>query len=143
MNWLINKIMGISSDKLVDTAASGIGAIGTMIDERKFTEEEKSKANANLIAKALEFATLNNDQNSERSKARREVAKKWIGFYLDRLVPGYLGIVAINCFYPQLQSLVVAMKDIIVLMGTGTLMVLGFFFGTHLVRQGTNMFKGK
>lgn len=143
MLGFITKLILGNPQKNVDYVAKGLGAIGTMIDERKFTPEEKSKANAKLIDNALEFQKANSEQNSDRSKARRDWANKWLSFYLDKLIPVYVLVVAINIFYPRLQPLIVVLKDLLVLMGTGTLMVLGFFFGTHLVRTGIGIAKGK
>lgn len=143
MNWLINKIMGVSPDKVVDHVAKGIGAIGTMIDERNFTPEEKSKADLIMVEKGIEFHALQIEQNSERSKARREIASKWIHFYLERLLPAYLFLSLVNVFDQRFASLVVILRDVVVLMSTGTLMIIGFFFGTHALRAGIKIAKGK
>ena len=143
MGWISRILLGVDPNKAVDHVANGLGAIGTMIDERKFTAEEESKASFLLVEKGLEFQGANLEQNSERSKARRKIAEKWVGYYLDILIPTYLISVLINIWYPVIQSLVTALHDIIILMGTGTLMVLGFFFGTHLVRTGVKIAKGK
>lgn len=143
MGWIVNKLMGISPDKAMDHVASGLGAIGTMIDERKFTEEERSKADMLMVEKGIEFHAMQVEQNSERSKARRDIAKKWIHFYLERLLPLYLVFTGINIFYPKIASLVMVMRDVVVLMSTGTLMIIGFFFGTHALRAGIKIAKGK
>ena len=142
-NGIAAKLSGVDPNQAMDHAARGFSAIGTMIDERKFTEEERSKANANLVADALEFQRVNTGQNAERSKARRDIASRWIKIYLERLIPFYLLVVTLNVFYPRLQSIIVSMEGILKMMGTGTLMVLGFFFGTHLVRSGLGALNGK
>ena len=143
MGWIVNKLMGVSPDKVVDHVANGLGAIGTMIDERKFTEEEKSKADMLMVEKGIEFHAMQVEQNSERSKARREIASKWIHFYLERLLPAYLFMSVVNVFDQRLDSLVVILRDVVVLMSTGTLMIIGFFFGTHALRAGIKIAKGK
>lgn len=141
---LISKyIFGIEPNKAVDHVANGIKGIATMIDERKFTPEEESKANAEAVRAGIEWTKADITQSSDRSKARRDVAKKWINVYLDRLLPLYLGAELINCFYPKIQAFVVATKWAMITMGTGTLMVLGFFYGTHFARAGFRMLKGK
>lgn len=143
MGWLINKLMGVSPDKAIDHIASGIGAIGTMIDERKFTEEEKSKASMKMVEQGIEFHKINVEQNSDRSKARRKWADRWLVFYLNRLLPAYLLMSFINVFDQRFASLVVILRDVVVLMSTGTLMIIGFFFGTHALRAGIKIAKGK
>ena len=143
MGWIVNKLMGVSPDKAVDHIASGIGAIGTMIDERKFTDEEKSKADMKMVEKGIEFHAMQVEQNSERSKARRDIAEKWIHFYLERLLPGYLLLSLVNVFDQRFASLVVILRDVVTLMSTGTLMIIGFFFGTHALRAGIKIAKGK
>lgn len=143
MNWLINKITGISPDKAIDHVASGLGAIKEMIDERNFTPEEESKANLKLVDKGIEWHGTQVEENSLRSKARRAIAEEWIRFYLRKLLPGYLGVEAINIFYPKIQALVIAFKYVMVTMTTGTILVLGFYFGTHALRAGIKIAKGK
>lgn len=143
MGWILNKIMGVSPDKAVDHIASGIGAIGTMIDERKFTDEEKSKADMKMVEKGIEFQALQIEQNSDRSKARRKWADRWLFFYLVFLLPTYLLVGLINVYDQRFASLVVMLRDVVTLMGTGTLMIIGFFFGTHALRAGIKIAKGK
>ncbi len=139
--WAIAKsIFGFGGERQLDTVdktlghiASGAKMVTEMIDEREFTPEEQSKANFKVVEQALEFQKATHEENSSRSKARRTIAVRWITFYLS-LCSGYLVVTAAAIKWPALEKLMQAFMYIITLLGTGTLMVLGFYFGVHLLR---------
>jgi len=63
----------------VADAAKGVG---TWIDERNFTEEEKSKADQKNLETVLRGIELTRDENSARSVTRRYLAWSIMGIYL-------------------------------------------------------------
>lgn len=126
-------IFGFGSSRQLETVDKTVDHIANGIDKFFYTDQEKAEAAKTGYDQFLKFMELNRDENSERSIARREIAKKWIAIYLN-LVIGYLVVVAISIRFEALNILANAFKEAIVLLGTGTLMVLGFYFGVHLLR---------
>jgi hypothetical protein len=73
MNW--NPLTWLSSgSKAADTVLDAVGDISSAIDVLCLTEEEKIQYRQKGMDQFLEFQKLNTEQNSERSKARREIA---------------------------------------------------------------------
>ncbi len=56
--------------------------IGSFIDEQKFTDEEKSVANAKALDQVLEAVKLTRDENSTRSITRRVLAWMIMGSFI-------------------------------------------------------------
>ena len=130
-------VLGIDTNRMVDKVASGAKIVTTMIDEMNFSPEERSKA-------GLEFLRMNMDQNSERSRARRAIAMMWIEMLLGRYIPAYIISVLVTVWYPQFAPVAEAIRWVLTtIMATGTFMVLGFFFGSHLARGFTSILKKK
>lgn len=101
------------------------------IDHLNLTDEERAKY-------FLELQRLENDQNSERSKARRALALLWIRYQLS-LSSIYLVIAGAGLRYPILDSLADKVWQVCQLYWWGTTAVISFFFFAHIARQ----FKGK
>ena len=78
LSWL-TKLFGSSDSmsKTMDIVGDSIRGVGNWIDERDFTEEEKSKANADASKAHLDLIKAIKDENSTRSITRR-----WMGFLL-------------------------------------------------------------
>jgi hypothetical protein len=73
MNW--NPLTWLNSgSKAADAAIDTVGDIRSAIDVLILTEEEKIQYSQKGMDQFLEFQKLNMEQNSERSKARREIA---------------------------------------------------------------------
>lgn len=73
MNW--NPMTWFSvGGKAADAAFDTVGDIRSAIDVLILTEEEKIQYGQKGMDQFLEFQKLNMEQNSERSKARREIA---------------------------------------------------------------------
>lgn len=110
-----------------------VRGIGTWIDERDFTEEERQKANMEILVKYGQFLDNTVNENSDRSRTRRALAI-WIirveAFLLISSIP-------LAVYNPALAEYVykVAVDSP---WGLLTLGVGAFFFGTHLLR-GTPM----
>ena len=73
MNW--NPLNWLNSgSRAADAAVDTVGDIRSAIDVLILTEEEKLQYSQKGMDQFLEFQKLNMEQNSERSKARREIA---------------------------------------------------------------------
>ena len=73
MNWNPMTWFG-AGDKAVGAAVDTVGDIRSALDVLFLTEEEKIQYKQKGMDQFLEFQKLNAEQNSERSKARREIA---------------------------------------------------------------------
>ncbi len=120
-------ITGIGGGKGIDID-KGIGHIASGLDKLNFSPQERAGHNLKVLNLALDFMKENKDQNSIRSVARRTIAVLWIRFYLLMILGSLVA------FYFDKIKLAEMMKEYVVLMGTGTLVILGFFFGVHLLR---------
>ena len=74
MKWYNPLTWFKAGDKAADAAVDTIGDIRSAIDVLILTEEERIQYGQKGIDQFLEFQKLNMEQNSERSKARREIA---------------------------------------------------------------------
>lgn len=121
MNW--NPLTWLSSgSKAADTVLDTVGDISSAIDVLCLTEEEKIQYRQKGMDQFLEFQKLNAEQNSERSRARRDIAnlivqtqalqltvigtawvfnKEWADFLLKLNMALKFGVafVAVVCFY--------------------------------------------
>ena len=71
-----NKLFGGEevAKSVVETGQMALRGIGTYIDERSFTEEEKSKAHAESVNSYLAWLKVTLSENSIRSVTRRVLA---------------------------------------------------------------------
>lgn len=79
-SWLFGG--GDTATKAVEVAGSALSGIGTWIDEKDFTEEEKSKTLAKAAETHLKLVELTANENSIRSITRRYLAWGIVGFTL-------------------------------------------------------------
>mgnify|MGYP003151288151 CR=1 FL=1 len=122
------------TDKLVDNVLDKNDGIvvktGGWIDKLSYTEQEKIENNKELRKAVIDYAVASMSENSERSKARREIAKLWI--------KAQLSIVLMCCicapwdmdlaeFYFKVAT------SALMIGGTGA--VITFFFGSYLITR--------
>ncbi len=107
-------------------AATGIG---NWIDEQSFTDQEKAEYNAKLIGHYSDYMKSTVNENSERSRTRRDIALWVIKVEIFLL----LGSVAVFKFDPALSKYIYQVATDSPL-GYLTLGIGAFFFGAHLVR---------
>lgn len=102
---------------------------GGWVNGLNYSDAEKATDDIKLIAAHAEFVKSTLEENTIRSKTRRAIAMSWIRVQL----------------FLVLLTVVIAPYDLTVakfylelttswLMVSGTLSVIGFFFGTHLLR---------
>lgn len=103
--------------------------VGTWIDERDFTEEEKSKANAANLAVILEAVKLTQNENSVRSITRRVLAWAIMGTYLLSF-----WIAAVSVYLEKDPSLLFQLLDKFMLPELA-LAVGSFYFMVSLIRS--------
>ena len=110
----------------VMTVAKGIGG---WIDEQQFTEEEKSKFNAEMIVHYSKYMESTVTENTQRSRTRRDIAvwviRTEIFFLITSAVLFRIDAELAEYIYKLATT---SPMDYLVL-GIGA-----FFFGAHLVR---------
>ena len=122
MTWYNPMTWFKAGDKAADAAVDTIGDIRSAIDVLILTPEEKIQYEQKGMEQFLEFQKLNMEQNSERSKARREIARlivqaqavqlffigaawvidrEWAAFLLNLNIKLKFGVtfLTIGCFY--------------------------------------------
>ena len=120
-----------------DNIVSGIKFVAAEIDESTLKDEEKVKYHHQRIGHCLKFMEMNTDQNSDRSKARRDIAQRWINSYLVLIFLTL--VVKLWGTKDQYDSFI----DMLTLMGAGTLMILGFYFGYYGIQGIVKLVKGE
>jgi len=120
----------LNIDKIFDSVSSGV-------DKLAFTKEEKAEMNMKLSDKIAEFVHSTLSENSERSKARRMIAYVVVGNFFALM----WAVIVLHFFNEDAATFVenlVGDWNI----STAFIMVLGFFFGSYLLR-GTPVKKDK
>lgn len=82
MKWLSN-LIGTPKviDNVLDKDNGLLTQVGAWVGNSNFTPEEAAELNANIAAGVREWAVATMDENTERSKARRDIAVFFIKFY--------------------------------------------------------------
>lgn len=106
-----------------------INKINERADMLNFSDEERAIVNVETAKAWGEFVTNTLDENTERSKARRSIALLLVG----NTIVIFWTVVAIYNYNVELALFI---KDFATSIGfsTGFLMVLGFFFGSYLLK---------
>lgn len=122
-------ILGTPNDKSIDLVGDTVRGVGTWIDERKFTDEEKAKVNMELAIKYASFVDTTMQENTQRSKTRRSLA-----LWIIRLEAFFLIMSAALFNFNQPWSEYWYKIAVDSPWGILTLGVGAFFFGVHMLR---------
>jgi len=123
----IANLIGLKPDKVLDLAKDGLDGVKSGLDMAWFTDEEKSIASQKLIDTQLKFISMQKDENSIRSRARRILAFGIIGWYLSGLTTVAV-VYHFDTVYAEFLFNIV--KSVSIPFG----LVIGFYFGVHLIR---------
>ena len=117
-------------DDIFDKDTGHLAKIGGWIGNQQFTDQEQATMNANMAKAVQNFAIATLSENTDRSKARREIAVFTIKFYL--LIIFIAGMV--YPFNPEWSAIWVTLTTS---WGLGLLVqgVAMFFFGVHVARH--------
>ena len=111
-----------TGSKIVETATNGIVR---GVDALFFTDEEKSVANQKAFETILEFHKQFATENSEQSKARREIAKMFVVMYAGVLGLG-IGFILIGDI-TRLNQLIALLAAL------GFALIIGSIIATYFV----------
>ena len=118
------------SDKVIDNVLDKddglLKGVGGWIDDLSHTDQEKAEDKKELRKGVISYAIASMGENSERSKARREIAKLWIKVQLWIIlmccIAAPFNMVLAEFYYKLATS---------TLMITVTTAICIFFFGSH------------
>ena len=137
MNW--NPMTWFSAgDKAAGAAVDTVGDIRSALDVLFLTEEEKIQYSQKGMDQFLEFQKLNTEQNSLRSKARREIALLIIQAQALQLF--VIGTAWLFCkeWAEFMLKLNIALK-----FGAAFFAVIVFYFGYYGVQGAIDKYKKK
>ena len=115
-------------DNVMDKDNGLLAQVGGWIGGMNFTEEERAETNLKLADGISNFVKMTLQENTKRSKTRREIAVLWIKAQL-------IMIFWVMLIAPFDRELAKFYATIVfgTLMISGTLAVLAFFFGSHML----------
>ena len=113
-------------DNVLDKDNGLLSQVGGWIGNLNLTPEEVMKQNAITASSVQAFAVATLDENTERSKSRREIARLYIQFYLLWVSVGF-GIWPINEDYAIF--LITALTGMA--LGGAFTSIIIFHFGSH------------
>ena len=113
-------------DDILDKDNGLISQVGGWIGNLNLTPEEVMKQNAKTVDSVQAYAVATLDENTERSKSRREIANTYIKFYLLWVSVAF-GIWPINSEYAIF--LITALTGLA--LGGAFTAVMIFHFGSH------------
>lgn len=124
----VKAIFGGSQDGKSNVMKAAEG-VGKWIDEQQFTEQERAAYNAEMVKQFGEYMTNTVNENTERSRSRRDIALWVIRFYVILL--GF----SVAAYKFDAEWSAYAFK--VAVSHPLNYLVLGigaFFFGAHILR---------
>lgn len=122
------------SDKIIDNVLDKddglLKSAGGWIDNLSHTDQEQAEDKKELRKAVVAYAVTSMNENSERSKARREIAKIWIKVQLWLIM---LTATAIPLDDNVAKSYFELATSSIMLGGTGA--IITFFFGSYMLTR--------
>ena len=119
---------------LIKTAKDAYEPVLAMIDEKKFTDEERSKAFGEGLKNQLALIKASLEESTERSRTRRMVALWIMRIWMAS------GLFYLFCSYKAMASeawelkMIPSSLDVFVYASYGFFAVVSFFLGSHMLR---------
>lgn len=117
-------------DNVLDKEDGLLVRVGGWIDGQQHTEQEKAEDNKELRKGVIAYAIASMGENSERSKARREVAKLWIKTQLGLVL---MCAICAPWDMPLAEFYFKLATSTLMIAGTGA--IITFFFGSYLLTR--------
>jgi len=114
-------------DAVLDPDKGHLSKLGSWIDNQQFTAEERAEMMVGVTTAVREFAIATASENTERSKARREISLLWIKTQLALvMLSAICKIFGLDAIAEHLWVMASS-----VLMIAGTSGILTFYVGTY------------
>ncbi len=117
-------------DNVLDKDNGLLSQVGSWIGGQQYTDEEKAESDERLRNGVVDYAIASMGENSERSRARREIAKMWIKVQLWLIMFCAITIPFNERMATQYFELA---TSAIMLGGTGA--IITFFFGNYMLTR--------
>jgi len=123
-------------DNVLDKDNGLLSQVGGWVGNMNFTEEEKAKMNAKMADGVSKFVEMTLSESTERSVTRRAVAVLWIRVQLA-MIAITMGVAPWSM---ELAAFYLSIAFGTLMVG-GTLSIIAFFFGSHMLSS--HLGKGK
>jgi len=118
-----------ATDDILDKDSGLLVKFGGFVNDLHYSDADKAAAMAEVVSGASEFVKSSMSESTERSKTRRAIAIYWIRFQLALMaitVAAYPFDPALAEFYWKVSTSKIMLF--------GTMSVIVFFFGAHVLR---------
>lgn len=116
-------------DNLLDKDNGLLAKIGAHIGNKNFTDEERAEMNKSMADNLNKFVIDTMSESTDRSKTRRAMSVNWINVQLALILLSAYSVF----FNPDNFDKIFSLSTSPIMM-MGTAAILGFFYGTHLLR---------
>ena len=131
MSWFTSLFSSSKTvDNVLDKDNGLLSQVGSWIGGQQYTEEEKAEFNERMRVNVTDYAKATMDESTERSKARREIARMWIKAQLGLIL---LCAIAIPLDPVIAESYFNLATNNVMLAGTGA--IITFFFGSYMLAR--------
>ena len=121
---------GKDKTTVVNGVVTLVKDIRGMIDDSKFTDEEKSRVEIKLADSVVDFAKATMSENTERSRARREISIVSVYFFYFLIIALLVLWKFDPLWYEAAKELIIEFK-----LATAFIMIMAFFFGGYYVNK--------
>ena len=122
------------SDKVIDNVLDKddglLKSVGTWVGNMNFTQEEQAEFNEKIRVAVVDYSIQSMSESSERSKARRDIAKVWIKVQLWLVM---FCAISIPFDKQMADSYFNLATSTIMIAGTGA--IITFFFGSYMLAR--------
>lgn len=137
-------LSGKNVERGLDSADNVINKLASGIDKFTYTKQEQAIAGGKALSEYVDWVKSTVGQDSPQSRARRTIAILWVRYYLTiitlaiglRIYADSKAVLVEGKWVhtTALHETAIFVKEIALMLGTGTLVILGFYFGVHLLR---------
>lgn len=130
---IIMGILGLGKKNKTTVVEGVVGLVKNirgMVDDSKFTDQEKSRFNMKMADAVADFAKATMGESTERSKARRNIAEVSIYFFYFLVIALIVLWKFDSAWFDAAVELIVSFQ-----LPFAFIAIIGFFFGAHLMRE--------
>ena len=119
-----------AQDNILDKDNGLLSQVGGWIGNMDYTAEERAEANAKTVGLVVDYAKSTISENSERSKARRDIAVMWIKVQLFLILA-----TCVMAMFDMAKAEFLFKMATAGVMLAGTSAIIVFFFGSYGVTR--------
>ena len=123
-------LFGKNKTTVVNGVVTLVKDIRGMVDDSKFTNQEKSRFELSLADSVVDFAKATLSENTDRSKTRRQIAIVSVYFFYFLIIALLILWKLDPLWYKAAKELIIEFK-----LPTAFIMIMAFFFGGYYVNK--------